>query len=142
MAWVLDRSIPLGKYRIGLDPILGLIPGIGDSMGLVMGIYVIYESARLGVPAHVLGRMFGNVALEAGIGTVPVLGDIFDAAWQANMRNVRLAERHFDPNRRPRSTARLAAAVIIIGLLLAALIVGLAVMILRGLWILFSGAWA
>src|SRR5690606_6776212 len=95
LAWVLDRSIPIGRWRIGLDPILGVIPGLGDWIGAVMSLYVVYESARLGAPARTLARMGGNILVETLVGSIPVLGDVFDAAWQANTRNLALIERHY-----------------------------------------------
>src|SRR5687767_11533121 len=85
LAWLLDRSIPIGGgWRVGLDPILGLLPGAGDWIGAVLSLYVVFESARLGAPAHLLLRMGGNILVEALIGTVPLIGDLFDFAWQAN----------------------------------------------------------
>ena len=67
-----------------------------------------HEAVRLGVPAPVVARMLLNILIEASVGTVPVLGDIFDAAWQANQRNLRLVERHYDQRRRPQSLRRMA----------------------------------
>lgn len=95
LAWVLDRSIPIGRWRIGLDPILGLLPGAGDWLGAVLSLYVVYESARLGAPAHLLARMGGNILVEAVVGMVPFIGDLFDFAWKANTRNLSLIERHY-----------------------------------------------
>ena len=94
LAWTLDRSIPIGRWRIGLDPILGLLPGAGDWIGAVLSLYVVYESARLGAPARLLARMGGNIIVEALIGTIPLVGDLFDFAWQANTRNLALIEDH------------------------------------------------
>lgn len=125
LAWLLDRSIPIGGgRRIGLDPILGLVPGGGDALGTVLGAYVIFEAARLDVPMLVLLRMIGNLAIDGIVGTVPLLGDLFDAAWQANIRNVRLVERHARPDR-PNSAnpvLRLGALVGILLLLVGAII--------------------
>jgi hypothetical protein len=95
VAWVLDRSIPIGRWRIGLDPILGVLPGAGDWIGAVLSLYVVYESARLGAPSRMLARMGGNILVEAIVGMVPVLGDLFDFAWKANTRNLALIERHY-----------------------------------------------
>jgi hypothetical protein len=90
---LMDQSIVLPNgYRIGLDPLLGLMPGIGDLLGAAISSYLVYECARLGVPKRVLGKMAGNIAVEAIVGVVPVVGDVFDAAWKANMRNLRLLE--------------------------------------------------
>ena len=109
LAWILDRSIPLGGgYRIGLDPIIGLIPGLGDWLGAALSLFLVHEAVRLGVPAPVVARMLLNILIEASVGTVPMLCDIFDAAWQANQRNLRLVERHYDPRRRPQSLRRMA----------------------------------
>jgi hypothetical protein len=139
IAWLMDRSIPVGRFRIGLDPIIGLVPGIGDWLGAAISTWVIYEAIRLGVPIPVLARMGLNVVVEAVVGAVPVLGDLFDATWQANMRNLRLVERHYDPSRRPRSLRWILAAFVIFA---ATLLVGVAVLILlvvRLVWGLFAG---
>jgi hypothetical protein len=58
-------------------------------------LYFVYEAARLGLPRYKLGPMLGNVAIEALLGTVPVLGDLFDVVWKANLRNVEIIDRHF-----------------------------------------------
>jgi hypothetical protein len=95
LAWLLDESIPLpGGYRIGIDAIVGLVPGFGDAVGALLSAYIINEARRLGAPRSVLLRMGGNVLLEAVIGAVPLAGDLFDAAFKANMRNLALLEHY------------------------------------------------
>jgi hypothetical protein len=95
LAQQLDASLPLpGGVRIGWDAVLGLVPGIGDWAGALISSYIILQSLRLGASREVLLRMVGNVAVEAVVGSVPVLGDVFDAAWRSNLRNVRLLEQH------------------------------------------------
>src|SRR5215204_5783142 len=75
VAWLLDRSVGVGpNARFGLDPIIGLIPFVGDWAGAVLSLYVVYEALRLGIPWPVLGRMLLNVGIEALVGAVPVLG--------------------------------------------------------------------
>ena len=93
---LLDNSIPIpGTARkIGLDPIIGLIPGVGDLVGAVLSGYIILEAARAEVPTFTLLRMLGNVGIDMLVGAVPALGDLFDAAWKANMKNVALLEQH------------------------------------------------
>ena len=86
--------IPGTNQRFGLDPILGLIPGAGDAVGAVLAGWILVEAARLGASRATLLRIAANVALDAGLGAVPFLGDIFDFAWKANLRNVALLERH------------------------------------------------
>src|SRR5690606_13478321 len=100
LARLLDASltVPGTRYRIGIDPLLGLIPGVGDLAGVLLSASILVSGARLGVPGPILARMGFNIGLEALIGTVPILGDLFDAGWRANMRNVRLIETHLaDP---------------------------------------------
>ena len=86
--------IPGTGIRFGLDAIIGLVPGVGDFAGAIASSYFIYEAARLGAPAPVLARMVTNVGLEALIGAIPILGDLFDVAFKANNRNMRLLEQH------------------------------------------------
>jgi hypothetical protein len=95
---LLDEAvrIPGIGYRVGIDPLLGLLPVSGDAVGAVLSLYIVAESARLGVPPKTLVRMLVNVGLDAGAGSIPVAGDLFDAVWKANKRNVSLLEDHLD----------------------------------------------
>jgi hypothetical protein len=95
-AYWLDAGIriPGTSLRFGLDPILGLIPGVGDAAGAVLAGWIIVEAFRLGASRATMLRIAGNVALDAGLGAFPFIGDIFDFAWKANLRNVALLERH------------------------------------------------
>ena len=135
LAWILDRSIPLGGGRaIGLDPLIGLIPGLGDWIAAALSLYVLYEAARLGLPTAILGRIALNILIEAVIGAVPVLGDLFDFVWQANVRNVRLVEQHYRPSLRPRSFNQIWFALLVFALVLLG-VIGVA---LYGLFALFT----
>jgi hypothetical protein len=141
LAWLLDSSIPVPGtgFRIGLDPLIGLIPFFGDLAGVLLSSYIVREAAALGVPRSVLLRMVFNVALEGLVGMIPLAGDVFDAAYKANQRNVRLLaawlERPRQMQRRSRAlvlgvTAALAGIVVLLGA--AAVLVALA------LWDLLS----
>jgi hypothetical protein len=97
LVFLLDQAIgiPGTRWRIGLDGIAGLLfPGAGDAAGALVSAALVLMAARQGVPRVVVGRMVFNVAVDALIGAVPVLGDLFDFAWKANTRNLQLLERH------------------------------------------------
>jgi hypothetical protein len=98
MSGLLDEAVrvPGTDYRVGVDPLLGLVPFGGDTVALVLSLYPILEAARLGLPRTVLARMLVNVGLDFVVGSVPVLGTLFDAVWKANERNVRLMEGHLE----------------------------------------------
>lgn len=139
LAWLLDRSIPLGgRFRIGLDPLIGLVPGVGDAMGVLLSLYIVFEGARLGLPGPVLGRMIANTLIEGVVGTVPVVGDLFDAAWQANARNVRLIERHYRPERADRPVGRIATGLVILALVAVLLVILIAALLIAAIWRLAS----
>jgi hypothetical protein len=92
LAELLDSALPVPgtRFRVGLDSIFGFIPGIGDAAGAAVSTYLIFEAARLGVSVGTLLRMVGNVAIETVIGAVPLLGDLFDVFWKANLKNLAL----------------------------------------------------
>lgn len=133
LAELLDESIriPGIGYRIGYDALMGLIPGIGDFAGLAFGTYIVVESARFKVPRSTLLRMIANVLLDAAVGTIPLIGDLFDAVYKPNLRNLRLLHaRLTDRESAPRSdrlffslliAIPIAGAILLVALLGAAL---------------------
>ena len=96
LAVILDSAIvvPGTNFRFGVDAVLGLFPGGGDVVGAALAGYIVYESWRLGVPAGGLARMVGNVLTDTVLGAVPVAGDLFDAVWKANLRNIDILRAH------------------------------------------------
>jgi hypothetical protein len=88
--------IPGTNIEFGLDAIIGLIPGVGDLVSGAVSVWLIHEARRLGAPRWLIARMAWNVAVDVGIGVVPVVGDLFDAAWKANRKNIELLSRHFE----------------------------------------------
>lgn len=92
LATLLDNSIriPGTRIRVGLDGLIGLVPGIGDSLMLLISLYVVLRARMLGAPLSIILQMLVNVALDFVVGSVPVLGDIFDIAFKANIRNIDL----------------------------------------------------
>lgn len=99
--------VPGTNIRFGLDPIVGLLPGLGDLVGLVLSLYLVVEAIRLGAGAGLVVRMLANLLLEFVIGLVPVIGDVFDVMWKANNRNAGLLRAHIsrklEPGKRRRS---------------------------------------
>jgi Domain of unknown function (DUF4112) len=96
IAALLDSAfvVPGTSYRVGLDPIVGLLPGIGDVISPLFAIGMLLQARQLGVPKVVQARMLINVAIDSVVGAVPILGDLFDFAWKANERNLDLLDLH------------------------------------------------
>jgi hypothetical protein len=88
--------VPGTRFRVGLDPLVGLLPVVGDATTALLSAYVVAEAAALGAPRATVARMVGNLVVDAVVGSIPVVGDLFDAAWRANERNVRLLEARVD----------------------------------------------
>lgn len=110
--WLDDRfRIPGTEWRIGLDGIVGLVPGIGDALTTAVSAYIVIEARRIGVPKTVLLRMIKNVAIDAIVGSVPLVGDVFDVAMKSNRKNMALvnewAESLQQTKTRGRRTGRL-----------------------------------
>ncbi len=93
---VLDSAIviPGTKQRMGLDPIIGLIPGGGDTISAALSAYIIIEAALMGLPRAALVRMVVNLVLDTVVGAIPILGDIFDVFSKANLRNMQIVENY------------------------------------------------
>jgi hypothetical protein len=138
LAWLLDNSISLpGDVRIGLDPLIGLVPGIGDLIGVALSSYIIAVAAKLGAPRSLLLRMGLNVGVEAIVGAVPLLGDVFDAYWKANYRNVGLLEDYLASPSRVRRESML--TVILVLAAIAAIVIGCIVLVFLSLrWLITS----
>jgi hypothetical protein len=94
-SWLDTRfRVPGLGWRFGLDPLLGLVPGLGDALPALLSVWFVLEGARLGLPKATLVRMTTNIAVDWLVGSVPVLGDLFDAAWKSNVRNLQLLQQH------------------------------------------------
>jgi len=118
LAWLLDNSIPIpgtGR-RIGVDALVGLIPGAGDIVSGGLGLFVVLRGAQRGLPTIVVTRMLVNVALDFAIGAIPFIGDLFDMWYKSNQRNVALMRRYVAT-----PTASTAGQWLFFGVILAAL---------------------
>jgi Domain of unknown function (DUF4112) len=98
LATLLDTAVvlPGTNIRFGLDALIGLVPGIGDTITTAMSLWIVHEAYQLGAPRHVIVRMLGNVALDSVVGAVPLIGDAFDVMWRSNRRNMRLLQEWLD----------------------------------------------
>jgi hypothetical protein len=137
LAWLLDSSIPIPgtSFTIGLDALIGLFPVVGDLVGALLSGYIVKEAAALGASKSILARMALNVAVEGLVGMIPFAGDLFDAAFKANQRNVRLLNAYLDrPVRTTRaSRAFMAGLVLLLGLLLFLMLFA-GVALVRWMW--------
>jgi len=86
--------LPGTEYRIGLDPIVGLVPVLGDFASLLFTVAMIWQARDLGIPRVAQLRMVFNAGIDALVGVIPFAGDLFDFAWKSNMRNLEILERH------------------------------------------------
>ena len=128
VASVLDDAmrVPGTDIRFGIDPLIGLVPGLGDLLGGAASAYIILEAARVGAPASVLVRMALNVGIDTLVGGLPLVGDLFDFAWKSNTRNVKLLARHMEA---PAQTRR-ASKTLVVALLAAIALVAVGVSML------------
>lgn len=92
--WMDGRfRVPVIGVRFGLDSILGLVPGVGDTATAIISLATLHEARKLGGSRWLLARMTANVLIDAGVGSIPLLGDLFDVYWKANEKNLELLER-------------------------------------------------
>ena len=96
LATLMDAAfvLPGTNVRMGLNGLIGLVPVAGDIIGGAISTYIVWEARQLGAPGWLIARMMLNVAIETGIGAVPLLGDMFDILFRANLRNMALLKQH------------------------------------------------
>lgn len=139
VARLLDSALPVPgtSFRFGLDPILGLVPGLGDLVSPLFALGMLWQARDLGVPRVIQLRMIFNVAIDALTGFVPLIGDLFDFAWKANNRNLALLERHAYEEHKPSTTdwafVVLCVALIVLIAAVPLLLLGWAINLIAGL---------
>ena len=100
IARVMDVAwhIPGTKIRFGADSVIGLVPGAGDLVTMGISLYMLAEAHRLGIPKPILLKMAGNIAIDTGIGAIPLVGDVFDLFFKSNSKNAKLLVDYIDKN--------------------------------------------
>lgn len=135
LARLLDAAvrIPGTQIRVGLDPLLGLLPGVGDSLSTLLSGWIVVRAAGMGASPATLARMLGNIVVDATIGAIPLLGDLFDVGFRANQRNLALLEGQLaDPAGRRRRDRGVVVVAVVLAL---ALPVGLAALVA---WLVYA----
>jgi hypothetical protein len=134
---LLDNALPIPgtPYRIGIDPIIGLLPGGGDIVMSLLSVYIVIEAARFGLPRATLGRMVWNLVLDALLGAMPFAGDFVDVAWKANSKNLALIEAHVASPVRQRKVDYVFLGLLISGFLLVVFSIGaVTVFLISTIW--------
>jgi hypothetical protein len=108
LAWLMDNSIPVpgtGGRRLGIDGLIGFIPGVGDVVGGLLALYVVWRGSRMGLPGIVVARMLFTALIDMTVGVIPILGDAFDLWFKASTRNLNIMRRHLqEPDRSTRDS--------------------------------------
>lgn len=138
---LLDRAfeVPGTRRRVGISPIIGLVPGIGDFIGAILSTWIVVGALRHRVPSPKIIRMVLNIIVDAAIGTIPIVGDLFDFLFQENLSNVETLLRYRDRTRPPRTTAQV--SLIALSILIVILGVVVIMMILLVLLIAMTINW-
>jgi Domain of unknown function (DUF4112) len=113
-------AVPGTSIRVGLDPLVGLVPVVGDAISAAVGFWLIAEATRFGIPRIVVGRMVANTVVDLAVGAIPFLGDLFDVVSRSNSRNLALFRRHaLDPTASTRGerVALAGLVILVVGLL-------------------------
>lgn len=125
ISYILDSAIPIPgtKYRVGLDPIIGLVPGIGDALTSLVSSYIVLSGMQMNVSRWTLVRMVFNIMIESVVGIVPVVGDVFDAYWKSNERNRVLLEASMN-NPKAKAVDKIFVASVLLALVFVLVLTG------------------
>ena len=128
-AYLMDEALSIKglPFKVGLDALIGLIPGVGDVVGGLMSTWIVIGALRHRVPARIILRMILNIVVDLFFGAVPLAGDVFDFLYEENVMNMRLLEKHRDRSRPPRSMAAIAFVATLVVLFILGIAIGIVV---------------
>jgi Domain of unknown function (DUF4112) len=133
--WDESLRIPGTNFRVGLESIIGFLPFGGDAIGILLSCYILFHAVQFKLPQSILLRMALNIMIDGVIGTIPLLGDLFDTAWKANTRNVDLLEAHLRHPKTSHSANRRFLILLGVGVfLVVSMLAVIGVAIIKLLW--------
>jgi len=121
LAWLMDSSIGLGRFSIGLDALIGLIPGLGDVLTTMVSVVIVGRALQNGVHRSAILRMLVNLGIDTAVGSVPIVGDVFDATYKANVKNMKIYRESMSGTRAPLKDWTFIAFVVVVLLLMIVL---------------------
>ena len=142
LAWLMDNSfrIPGTQMRFGLDGLIGLIPGLGDAVGAIISSHILTQAAQMGAPKSLLLKMAFNIALDAVLGIIPVVGDVSDFIWKANQRNVQLLNDYVEEPQKTVIHSRFFVGIVgFLAVSVVVLIGAFGFLLMRWLWLSVQG---
>ena len=110
-------EIPGIRLRFGIDALLGLLPGVGDTASASASVYILHAASKYGVPRVTLARMTLNIGIDLVVGAIPIVGDLFDVYWKANRKNVELLRRHFKANPTTERSIKRSDSLFVVGMI-------------------------
>ena len=134
IAGLFDQAfgIPGTKWRFGLEALFGLVPGLGDVMGAVVAVYALHVARQLRAPGIVQAHMLSNIAIDASVGTIPIVGDLFDFVFKAQTRNLALLDEWLQTPHTARTRSKRGLLLVPLAILLV-----FATLTILGLWLLY-----
>lgn len=142
MAHWLDTmfEIPGIRLRFGIDALLGLLPGVGDTASALASVYILQAASKHGVPRVTLARMTLNIGIDLLVGALPIVGDLFDVYWKANKKNVQLLRGHFQANPMTERSLKRSDSLFVVGMI--ALILAMLLASITGAYFILTWAFS
>ncbi len=134
--WDRSLGVPGTRFKVGLESLVGLLPVGGDFIGILMSVYILSQAIQFKLPKSVLAEMIFNIVIDGAVGSIPILGDIFDTTWKANTKNVNLLEAHLRGQIKSRKKNEWFINIVIVVLVL--ILIGIVSFFAFGIWSLVN----